>query len=518
MYDRELYFKFIANPGDEVQISLTFKKNVPPTAGGNNFIDAPELVECVDIEVSDSPPLHQRKAGTPADKFTVTVGDDRDGVYVYLKLYQNKLQNKLPPRSDGSDFPPSWAQYRVEMRKLSTTTTTTSTTTTTTTISTTTKAATTKAAKSACGLNEWNLSEGELTGTSVTLDTPGGGGGASGAVTVTTAHQFAKCTVHGDFDLSLYEVDTANGMCSTTAVATGLWTTKKVFEDSPGVNAATTTARVTIAFSTTALAADLQKPKPQIYRKGSTAGKEILSFCVRSMIKVDGHVLKFSEMIVTTTINTVLAIPAIENTDVTRPKANVVTTETLLPTTVHAYECYKDGNTFKGYEGAPKPALTTQENILTVCVTGVAPALECKEFWDLTLKQGSKADDVRVADGENKKSLVTSVFGVQAIENTKLGTNNHGCVAQLLLDSSYFDSAKPEKVTLSGSVRVGLAARRRLLRDERSLSDDHNTKTTKFGVDVDRLQGSTSVVSGGGVATTALATTVLSILAASVSM
>ena len=357
-----------------------------------------------------------------------------------------------------------------------------------------------------------------MTGTSVTLDTPGGGGGASGAVTVTTAHQFAKCTVHGDFDLSLYEVDTANGMCSTTAVATGLWTTKKVFEDSPGVNAATTTARVTIAFSTTALAADLQKPKPQIYRKGSTAGKEILSFCVRSMIKVDGHVLKFSEMIVTTTINTVLAIPAIEKTDVTRPKANVVTTETLLPTTVHAYECYKDGNTFKGYEGAPKPALTTQENILTVCVTGVAPALECKEFWDLTLKQGSKADDVRVADGENKKSLVTSVFGVQAIENTKLGTSNHGCVAQLLLDSSYFDSAKPEKVTLSGSVRVGLAARRRLLRDERSLSDDHNTKTTKFGVDVDRLQGSTSVVSGGGVATTALATTVLSILAASVSM
>merc|ERR1712187_264892 len=107
-------------------------------------------------------------------------------------------------------------------------TTTTSTTTTTTTV-----------AKSACGLTEWDLSEGELTGTSVSLGTSGG---ASAAVTITTAHQLAKCTVPGDFKFALYEVDTANGTCSTTAVAAGLWTAKRVFEPTPGTNAATSTA------------------------------------------------------------------------------------------------------------------------------------------------------------------------------------------------------------------------------------------------------------------------------------
>ena len=134
-------------------------------------------------------------------------------------------------------------------------------------------------------------------------------------------------------------------------------------------------------------------------------------------------------------------------------------------------------------------------------------AVECKEFWDLSLKQGSKADDVRVDDGANKKQLVTSVFGVQAIKDPNK-VDYKGCAAQLLLDASYFDSAKPEKVTISGSVRVGLAARRRLLRDDRSL---HDTKATSFDVDVDRLEGSTS-----GGATTALTTAVLLVLAATV--
>merc|ERR1712187_68041 len=186
----------------------------------------------------------------------------------------------------------------------------------------------------------------------------------------------------------------------------------------------------------------------------------------------------------------------------TRPKAKVDTTAMDMLGTVHAYECYKEGHTFKGWlSGASKPALTTQNNILTVCVTGVSTAVECKEFWDLSLKQGSKAGDVRVDDGANKKRLVTSVFGVQAIKDTNQ-VDYKGCAAQLLLDASYFDSAKPEKVTLSGSVRMGLAARRRLLRDSRSLSDD--PETADFDVDVDRLQGSAS-----GVTMTSLATTVL---------
>merc|ERR1712187_706936 len=186
----------------------------------------------------------------------------------------------------------------------------------------------------------------------------------------------------------------------------------------------------------------------------------------------------------------------------TRPKAKVDTTEMDMLATVNAYECYKDGNTFKGWlPGASKPALTTQNNILTVCVTGLSTAVECKEFWDLILKQGSKAGDVRVDDGANEKRLVTSVFSVQAIKDTNQD-DYKGCAAQLLLDASYFDSAKPEKVTLSGSVRMGLAARRRLLRDSRSLSDD--AETADFNVDVDRLQGSTS-----GVTMTSLATTVL---------
>merc|ERR1711939_873457 len=185
---------------------------------------------------------------------------------------------------------------------------------------------------------------------------------------------------------------------------------------------------------------------------------------------------------------------------------------------VNVYECYKDGNTFKGWlPGDSKPALTTQNNILSVCVTGVSTAVECKEFWDLSLKQGSKAGDVRVEDGANKKQLVTSVFGVQAIVDPN-EVDYKGCAAQLLLDASYFDSAKPEKVTLSGSVRIGLAARRRLLRDSRSLSD-HNAETTTFSMDVDRLQGSTQgITSGGGTATTALTTTTLSVLAATLGM
>merc|ERR1711981_952445 len=151
--------------------------------------------------------------------------------------------------------------------------------------------------------------------------------------------------------------------------------------------------------------------------------------------------------------------------------------------------------------------------MLTLCVTGVTTAVECKEFWDLSLKQGSKADDVRVDDGANKKQLVTSVFGVQAIKDTNK-VDYKGCAAQLLLDASYFDSAKPEKVTISGSVRVGLAARRRLLRgDDRSLQDD-DSETATFDMDVDRLQGSTS---SSGVTAAALTTTVL-VLTATVSM
>merc|ERR1711881_297482 len=144
-------------------------------------------------------------------------------------------------------------------------------------------------------------------------------------------------------------------------------------------------------------------------------------------------------------------------------------------------------------------------NILTVCVTGISTTVECKEFWDLSLKQGSKASDVRVGDGANKKRLVTNVFGVQAIKDTS-SADYKGCAAQLLLDASYFDSAKPEKVTISGSVRIDLAARRRLLRDDRSV---HDTKATNFDVDVDRLQGSST--SGG--ATTALTTAALLVLA-----
>merc|ERR1712187_452901 len=100
---------------------------------------------------------------------------------------------------------------------------------------------------------------------------------------------------------------------------------------------------------------------------------------------------------------------------------------------------------------------------------------------------------------------LTSVFGVQAIKDTNQ-VDYKGCAAQLLLDASYFDSDKPEKVTISGSVRLGLATRRRLLRDERSLRD---TKATNFDVEVDRLQGSTS-----GAATTTLTTAVLLVLAA----
>merc|ERR1712224_401808 len=134
---------------------------------------------------------------------------------------------------------------------------------------------------------------------------------------------------------------------------------------------------------------------------------------------------------------------------------------------------------------------------------------ECKEFWDLSLKQGSKADDVRVDDGANKKQLVTSVFGVQAIKDPNQ-VDYRGCAAQLLLDASYFDSAEPDTVTISGSVRVGLAARRRLLRDGRSL---HDHKATSFDVEVDRLQGNTST-SGG--ATAALTTAALLVLAATV--
>jgi len=181
---------------------------------------------------------------------------------------------------------------------------------------------------------------------------------------------------------------------------------------------------------------------------------------------------------------------------------------------INAYECYKDGNTFKGWlPGASKPALTTQNNILSVCVTGVSTAVECKEFWDLSLKQGSKAGDVRVDDGANKKRLITSVFGVQAIKDTNQ-VDYKGCAAQLLLDASYFDSATPETVTLSGSVRMGLAVRRRLLRDSRSLSiyGDDGPETAEFDVDVDRLQGSVS-----GVTMTSVAMSVL-ISAAAISI
>merc|ERR1712139_174810 len=128
---------------------------------------------------------------------------------------------------------------------------------------------------------------------------------------------------------------------------------------------------------------------------------------------------------------------------------------------------------------------------------------------DLSLKQGSKAADVRVDDGETKNRRITGAFRAQTIKDPK-SVDYKGCAAQLLLDASYFDSAKPEKVTLSGSVRMRFAARRRLLRDSRSLSDD--TKTADFDVNVDRLQGSTS-----GVTMTSLATTVL-VSAAAVSI